>query len=127
MLIRPRMLRAAVTILGLCTLLACARGVSAQEPAAPGASAAQLIEKLGLHVASQPVRERPGWRPPRIILVSEQLHDQLRVTQHQVDYLGRYGNNLGPADLHTNGPYGLYSTVGVRWSFGGYGHQNAPY
>jgi hypothetical protein len=51
----------------------------------------------------------------------------LRVTQHQVDYLGRYSNNLGPADLRTNGPYGLYATVGVRWSFGGYGHSSTPY
>jgi hypothetical protein len=50
----------------------------------------------------------------------------LRVTQHQVDYLGRYANYLGPADLRTNGPYGLYTTVGVRWSFGGYGHSSAP-
>jgi len=46
---------------------------------------------------------------------------EVRVQQHQVDWLGRYSNNLGPADLHTNGPYGLYSTVGVRWNFGGYG------
>ena len=51
---------------------------------------------------------------------------ELRVTQHQVDWLGRYSNSLGPADLHTNGPYGLYTTVGVRWSFGGYGHQGDP-
>jgi len=51
----------------------------------------------------------------------------LRVTQHQVDYLGRYANPLGPADLRTNGPYGLYATVGVRWSFGGYGHTGTPY
>jgi len=45
---------------------------------------------------------------------------QLRATQHQVDYLGRYAKSLGPADLGTTGPYGLYATVGVRWSFGGY-------
>jgi hypothetical protein len=51
----------------------------------------------------------------------------LRVTQHQVDFLGRYANPLGPADLRTNGPYGLYATVGVRWSFGGYGHTSTPY
>lgn len=51
---------------------------------------------------------------------------QLRLTQHQVDYLGRYGNFLGPADLHTTGPYGLYTTVSVRWSFGGYGRNGAP-
>ena len=51
---------------------------------------------------------------------------QLRVTQHQVDYLGRYGNSLGPADLRTTGPYGLYTTVSVRWTFGGYGREGAP-
>lgn len=50
---------------------------------------------------------------------------ELRATQHQVDWLGRYGNPLGPADLKTHGPYGLYATFGVRWSFGGYGHQGA--
>ncbi len=51
---------------------------------------------------------------------------ELRATQHQVDWLGRYSNSLGTADLHTNGPYGLYATFGVRWSFGGYGRQGAP-
>jgi hypothetical protein len=51
---------------------------------------------------------------------------ELRATQHQVRYLGRYDGSLGPADLHTNGPYGLYATFGVRWSFGGYGHQGDP-
>jgi hypothetical protein len=51
---------------------------------------------------------------------------QLRVTQHQVDYLGRYSNTLGPADLRTTGPYGLYTTVSVRWTFGGYGRNGAP-
>jgi phosphoglycerate dehydrogenase-like enzyme len=50
--------------------------VSADEPAAQ-ANSFQLIEKLGLHVAPQPVRERPGWRPPRIVLVSEDLHEEL--------------------------------------------------
>jgi len=52
-------------------------------------------------------------------------HLELRVTQHQVDWLGRYSKSLGPADLKTNGPYGLYATVGVRWSFGGYGSQRS--
>ena len=46
---------------------------------------------------------------------------EFRLEQHQVDWLGRYSNPLGAADLHTTGPYGLYSTVGVRWNFGGYG------
>jgi hypothetical protein len=51
---------------------------------------------------------------------------ELRATQHQVDWLGRYSRSLGAADLHTNGSYGLYATFGVRWSFGGYGHLGAP-
>ncbi len=53
-------------------------------------------------------------------------HFELRATQHQVDWLGRYSKPLGTADLRTNGPYGLYATFGVRWSFGGYGRQGAP-
>src|SRR5207237_8317040 len=44
-------------------------------------SAAQLTEQLGLHVAAQPVRERPGWGRPRIVLVSERQHDLLPVLQ----------------------------------------------
>lgn len=51
---------------------------------------------------------------------------ELRLTQHQVDYLGRYGGSLGPADLRTTGPYGLYTTVSVRWTFGGYGRHGGP-
>jgi hypothetical protein len=50
-------------------------------------------------------------------------HFEFRVTQHQVDWLGRYQHNLGPADLGLAGPYGLYATVGVRWYFGGYGRS----
>jgi hypothetical protein len=49
---------------------------------------------------------------------------EFRVTQHQVDWLGKYKNNVGGPpglDLGTSGPYGLYSTVGARWYFGGYG------
>jgi hypothetical protein len=46
---------------------------------------------------------------------------EIRVTQHQVDWLGKYSHNVGPADLSTSGPYGLYSTIGARWTFGGYG------
>jgi hypothetical protein len=49
---------------------------------------------------------------------------ELRVTQHQVDWLGKYNNNVGLADLGTSGPYGLYTTIGARWSFGGYGRAH---
>jgi hypothetical protein len=50
---------------------------------------------------------------------------ELRVMQHQVDWLGKYKHNVGGPpglDLGTSGPYGLYSTIGARWYFGGYGH-----
>jgi hypothetical protein len=51
---------------------------------------------------------------------------ELRVTQHQVDWLGKYkgfvGGTTAGLDLGTPGPYGLYATVGARWYFGGYGH-----
>ena len=53
-------------------------------------------------------------------------HFEVRATQHQVDYLGRYAKGLGTADLHTNGPYGLYATFAVRWYFGGYGRMGSP-
>jgi len=63
----------------LCFSLACAAAAfaaevpaSAQAPAAP-----TLSTELGLQPAAQPVRERPGWRPPRIILVNDELRDQL--------------------------------------------------
>lgn len=50
---------------------------SAPPPAATPAATAQLIESLGLHAAATPVRERKGWRPPRVILVGKSLHDLL--------------------------------------------------
>src|SRR5256885_3181610 len=83
MLIAPRVLMAAVATLGLCAVLAPARALGAAEPSVQGASAARLIEKLGLRVAPQPVRERPGWRPPRIVLVDEQLHELLPALQQE--------------------------------------------
>jgi len=49
---------------------------------------------------------------------------EFRVTQHQVDWLGKYKSSVGGPpglDLGTSGPYGLYSTIGARWYFGGYG------
>jgi hypothetical protein len=49
---------------------------------------------------------------------------EIRVMQHQVDWLGKYNHNVGLADLGTSGPYGLYSTIGARWYFGGYGRAH---
>ncbi|HEY0768094.1 MAG TPA: D-2-hydroxyacid dehydrogenase [Steroidobacteraceae bacterium] len=70
-----RLALATATTLSLCGLVTAARSVSAAATPAEASSAAHLIDTLGLRVAAQPVRERPGWRPPRIVLLSEQLHD----------------------------------------------------
>jgi hypothetical protein len=48
---------------------------------------------------------------------------ELRLTQHRTILLGRYSRPGGAATLRTDGPYGLYTTVGVRWYFGGWGHS----
>ncbi len=52
---------------------------------------------------------------------------EVRVEQHQVDWLGKFKGAIDPAiqglDLGTAGPYGLYSTIGARWYFGGYGRS----
>ena len=92
MLMRPRLslcvtarraLIVAATSLALCAVATGVRGATAEPAPAAAPSAAHLIETLGLHVASQPVRERPGWRPPRVVLVEEELHDLLPVLQQQ--------------------------------------------
>jgi phosphoglycerate dehydrogenase-like enzyme len=49
--------------------------VPAPAAAPTAADAAALIDKLGLHVAAQPVRERAGWRPPHIVLINEEMRD----------------------------------------------------
>ena len=62
-------------------MLAAAAGAgSAADSIAPAGapdSASQLIESLGLHVAPNPVRERSGWHPPRVVLVSDSLRELL--------------------------------------------------
>ncbi|MBV8877431.1 MAG: D-2-hydroxyacid dehydrogenase [Gammaproteobacteria bacterium] len=64
---------AAVLTSLLCTSASAA--VPATTAAAGPAEAAALIDRLGLHVAPQPVRERPGWRPPHIVLINEEMRD----------------------------------------------------
>ena len=41
-----------------------------KEVAPPSPDVRQLIGQLQIRVADQPVRLRPGWRSPRVILVS---------------------------------------------------------
>jgi hypothetical protein len=45
---------------------------------------------------------------------------ELRITHHGTVRLGRYRQD-SVLTLRPDGPYGLYSTVGMRWYFGGYG------
>ena len=74
--LRPLLLATAATLSLYAALRSAPAANVPQSP--PGAAAAvQLIERLGLHVAPQPVRERPGWRSPRIVLVDPELHDLL--------------------------------------------------
>jgi len=49
--------------------------IPAAPPPAGSTTVTELIDKLGLHVAAQPVRERPGWRPPHIVLINKEMLD----------------------------------------------------
>ncbi len=69
---RRTLIAAALTTWVSATAMA---AVPAAAPATGSTPAAELIEKLGLHVAAQPVRERPGWRSPRVVLINKQLLD----------------------------------------------------
>jgi hypothetical protein len=46
---------------------------------------------------------------------------ELRLTHHMTNLVGRYKTPLKQPEWRTDGPYGLYTTVGVRWYFGGFG------
>jgi len=65
---------AAAAALTLCAAAPASYGAATATSQPP---TAELIDKLGLHVAAQPVRERPGWRPPRIVLVSQEMKELL--------------------------------------------------
>ncbi|MBS0579408.1 MAG: D-2-hydroxyacid dehydrogenase [Proteobacteria bacterium] len=65
-------LPAAACALGALVLLATiVRGEEAPAPAAG------IAESLGVRPAPQPVRERAGWRAPKLILVNARLHEQM--------------------------------------------------
>jgi phosphoglycerate dehydrogenase-like enzyme len=72
---------AVLTALIVCASWAASPAVRAQAPATATAPTAEWIEKLGLQVARQPVRERPGWRPPRIVLISKEMQELLPALQ----------------------------------------------
>ena len=58
------------------------------------------------------------------IAVALRKNLEVRMFQHQNDWLGRYRHNLGPADLGPDGPYGMYAGFSTRWYFGGWGRQH---
>jgi len=60
-------------LLALCGGVAPGALPAADTPASP--PAASPLDTLGLQAAPRPVRERPGWRAPHLILVSDRLHE----------------------------------------------------
>jgi phosphoglycerate dehydrogenase-like enzyme len=64
-------------VLVLCAWVLATPAIGAATTSTSQSSAAELIDKLGLHVAAQPVRERPGWRPPRIVLINKEMGELL--------------------------------------------------
>jgi phosphoglycerate dehydrogenase-like enzyme len=63
--------------LALCatTALALAPVAAAAEAPAPGGTV--TLDSLGLQPSGPPVREHPGWRAPKLILVADQLQQEL--------------------------------------------------
>lgn len=44
---------------------------------APVSASPTIAESLGVRAAAEPVRDRAGWRTPRLILVTPRLHEQM--------------------------------------------------
>ncbi|MBV8147128.1 MAG: D-2-hydroxyacid dehydrogenase [Gammaproteobacteria bacterium] len=66
--------------LALCALAVATPAIHAATTAS-SQSAAELIQKLGLHMADQPVRERSGWRSPHIVLIDKEMLELLPALQ----------------------------------------------
>ena len=52
---------------------------------------------------------------------------EFRLTNHAVTSFGQYANKLSITDGGPDKPLGRYSTVGVRWYFGGYGRRSGSW
>jgi len=52
---------------------------------------------------------------------------EFRLTNHAVTSFGEYANKLSITDGGPDKPLGRYSTVGVRWYFGGYGRRSGSW
>src|SRR5215472_11984698 len=64
---------ASPAILTSCAWALATPAIRAATTVAGQSSAVELIDKLGLRVADQPVRERPGWRTPRVVLITKEM------------------------------------------------------
>jgi phosphoglycerate dehydrogenase-like enzyme len=104
-----------IAVLALIAVLAATAAVRRSHAADSPASqseADKLIANLGLHVASQPVRERPGWKAPRVVLVSPQLHDALediRKAAPQVRFVEFSSNTPGRDIADADAAFGICS------------------
>ena len=63
--------------IALCATTALALTAVVAAADAPPQTGAATLDSLGLQPSGPPVREHPGWRAPRLILVSEQLQGEL--------------------------------------------------
>jgi phosphoglycerate dehydrogenase-like enzyme len=67
---------AAAAALALATYAAPAAAPESAAAPARDAGIGVMIQRAGIRIADRPVRERPGWRPPRVILLAADLRDR---------------------------------------------------
>lgn len=48
---------------------------------------------------------------------------ELRLASHATTSFGKFANTLSPTDSGPDKPLGRYTTISVRWNFGGYGRR----
>ncbi len=121
--------------LGLCTLVA-------TNPPSPGCAAFARYVWEG-YVETRPLRRISVFLGPKVfegnnipqlryngsaavilwelqagVAVALPRHVELRLTHHEVTSVARYGGADGAATLRSHGPYGPYTSLGVRWNFG---------
>jgi phosphoglycerate dehydrogenase-like enzyme len=72
---------APAAVLTFCAWAGATPSIAAATTEAGQTSAAEMIDKLGLRVADQPVRERPGWRTPRVVLITAEMAKLLPALQ----------------------------------------------
>jgi phosphoglycerate dehydrogenase-like enzyme len=64
---------APAAVVTLCAWAAAVPAIHAATTVVGQPSTSELIDRLGLRVADHPVRERPGWRTPRVVLITKEM------------------------------------------------------